>query len=79
MSAKESKFSTVSANWNTDIGDILANAMEKVCRDDVITVEDGKSLQNAASIASLMLTTEVMIADKPAEKEKAPEAVPPAW
>ncbi len=35
---------TVSANWNTDIGDILAAAMEKVGRDGVITVEEGKSL-----------------------------------
>ena len=32
------------------------------------------ALQNAASVASLMLTTEAMIADKPKEKEDAPAA-----
>jgi chaperonin GroEL len=37
---------TVSANWNTDVGAILAEAMERVGRDGVITVEEGKSLQN---------------------------------
>ncbi len=34
------------------------------------------ALQNAASVASLLLTTEAMIADKPEDKEKAP-AMPP--
>ena len=37
---------TVSANWNRDIGDILARAMDKVGKDGVITVEEGKSLEN---------------------------------
>jgi chaperonin GroEL len=46
---------TVSANWNTDIGDILAEAMEKVGRDGVITVEEGKSLQNELELVEGML------------------------
>tara|TARA_R110001583_G_scaffold7720_3_gene37885 strand:- start:69949 stop:70494 length:546 start_codon:yes stop_codon:yes gene_type:complete len=33
---------TVSANWNTDIGKIIAEAIEKVGREGVITVEEGK-------------------------------------
>ncbi|MEJ2086921.1 MAG: chaperonin GroEL, partial [Gammaproteobacteria bacterium] len=37
---------TVAANWNTDIGEILVEAMEKVGRDGAITVEEGKSLDN---------------------------------
>ena len=37
---------TVSANWNESIGEILASAMEKVGNDGVITVEEGKSLEN---------------------------------
>ncbi len=45
---------TVSANWNTDIGDILARAMEKVGRDGVITVEEGKSLQNELDVVEGM-------------------------
>lgn len=35
---------TISANGDTEIGKIIATAMEKVGREGVITVEDGKSL-----------------------------------
>jgi chaperonin GroEL len=35
---------TVAANGDTEIGNILADAMEKVGKDGVITVEEGKSL-----------------------------------
>ena len=35
---------TISANSDNEIGKIIANAMEKVGREGVITVEDGKSL-----------------------------------
>ena len=45
---------TVSANWNADIGDILAEAMEKVGRDGVITVEEGKSLGNELEVVEGM-------------------------
>ncbi|MFN4291827.1 MAG: chaperonin GroEL [Permianibacter sp.] len=45
---------TVSANWNTDIGDILAKAMAKVGRDGVITVEEGKSLVNELDVVEGM-------------------------
>ena len=45
---------TVSANWNVDIGEILAQAMEKVGRDGVITVEEGKSLQNELEVVEGM-------------------------
>ncbi|MCR8921274.1 chaperonin GroEL [Dasania sp. GY-MA-18] len=45
---------TVSANWNQDIGDILAEAMEKVGRDGVITVEEGKSLANELEVVEGM-------------------------
>jgi len=45
---------TVSANWNTDIGDILARAMDKVGRDGVITVEEGKSLENELDVVEGM-------------------------
>jgi len=36
---------TVAANGDTEIGNILADAMEKVGKDGVITVEEGKSLK----------------------------------
>lgn len=45
---------TVSANWNSDIGRILAEAMDKVGRDGVITVEEGKSLQNELEVVEGM-------------------------
>ncbi len=45
---------TVSANWNADIGDIIARAMDKVGRDGVITVEEGKSLDNELEVVEGM-------------------------
>ena len=45
---------TVSANWNADIGEILARAMEKVGQDGVITVEEGKSLENELDVVEGM-------------------------
>jgi chaperonin GroEL len=45
---------TVSANWNEDIGEILARAMDRVGRDGVITVEEGKSLNNELEIVEGM-------------------------
>jgi chaperonin GroEL len=40
-----SQVGTVAANGDSDIGNILAEAMELVGKDGVITVEEGKSLQ----------------------------------
>jgi len=45
---------TVSANWNTAIGEILAEAMAKVGRDGVITVEEGKSLDSELDVVEGM-------------------------
>ena len=45
---------TVSANWNQDIGDILAEAMDRVGKDGVITVEEGKSLENELEVVEGM-------------------------
>lgn len=45
---------TVSANWNRDIGDILAEAMGRVGKDGVITVEEGKSLENELEVVEGM-------------------------
>jgi chaperonin GroEL len=40
----------ISANADTDIGDIIAAALDKVGKEGVITVEDGKSLQNELEV-----------------------------
>src|SRR5258707_14500589 len=36
---------TVSANWDTAIGEIIADAMDKVGKDGTITVEEAKSIE----------------------------------
>jgi chaperonin GroEL len=45
---------TVSANWNENVGQILAEAMDQVGRAGVITVEEGKSLGNELEIVEGM-------------------------
>ena len=37
---------TISANSDATVGNLIADAMEKVCRDGVITVEDGQGLED---------------------------------
>lgn len=44
----------ISANSDTAIGDIIAQAMERVGREGVITIEDGKSLQNELEVVEGM-------------------------
>ena len=45
---------SISANLDTDIGKIIADAMDKVGKEGVITVEDGKSLQNELDLVEGM-------------------------
>ena len=45
---------SISANSDADIGEIIANAMEKVGKEGVITVEDGKSLSNELDVVEGM-------------------------
>lgn len=45
---------TVSANSDTDIGDIIAKSMDKVGKEGVITVEEGKSLENELDVVEGM-------------------------
>src|SRR3954462_4673596 len=44
----------ISANADSDIGKIIADAMDKVGKEGVITVEDGKSLQNELDLVEGM-------------------------
>lgn len=44
----------ISANSDTEIGDIIAKAMEKVGKEGVITIEDGKSLNNELEVVEGM-------------------------
>ena len=45
---------TISANADASIGDIIANAMEKVGKEGVITVEEGSGLDNELSVVEGM-------------------------
>lgn len=49
-----SQVGSISANSDPDIGDIIAKAMDKVGKEGVITVEDGKSLENELDIVEGM-------------------------
>jgi chaperonin GroEL len=45
---------SISANSDTTVGDIIADAMEKVGKEGVITVEDGSGLQNELDVVEGM-------------------------
>lgn len=45
---------SISANSDTDIGQIIADAMDKVGKEGVITVEDGSGLQNELDVVEGM-------------------------
>ncbi len=45
---------TVSANWDTQIGDIIADAMDKVGKDGTITVEEAKSIETTLDVVEGM-------------------------
>jgi chaperonin GroEL len=44
----------ISANLDTEVGKLIADAMEKVGKEGVITVEDGKSLENELELVEGM-------------------------
>ena len=41
---------TVSANWDTEIGGIIAEAMDKVGKDGTITVEEAKGIETTLDV-----------------------------
>lgn len=45
---------TISANWDTQIGEQIAQAMEKVGRDGVITVEEAKGMESELEVVEGM-------------------------
>merc|ERR1711974_184707 len=48
------KEGTISANSDAEVGDIIAQAMEKVGKEGVITVEEGQALQNELDVVEGM-------------------------
>ncbi len=49
-----SQVGAISANADVSVGEIIAQAMEKVGKEGVITIEDGKSLQNELELVEGM-------------------------
>ena len=44
----------MSANWDTNIGEIIAEAMDKVGKDGTITVEEAKSIETTLDVVEGM-------------------------
>jgi chaperonin GroEL len=53
-SAEIAQVATVSANWDTTIGQIIADAMEKVGKDGTITVEESKTIETSLDVVEGM-------------------------
>ena len=53
-SAEVAQIGTISANGDTVIGDLIAQAMEKVGRDGIITVEDAKGMATTMEVVEGM-------------------------
>jgi chaperonin GroEL len=53
-SSEIAQVATVSANWDTNIGQIIADAMEKVGKDGTITVEEAKSIETTLDVVEGM-------------------------
>src|SRR2546425_2758646 len=52
--AEIKQVATVSANWDTAIGEIIADAMDKVGKDGTITVEEAKSIETVLDVVEGM-------------------------
>ena len=53
-SAEIKQVATVSANWDAEIGQIIADAMEKVGKDGTITVEEAKTIETSLEVVEGM-------------------------
>mmetsp|Transcript_15588 Transcript_15588/g.20310 ORF Transcript_15588/g.20310 Transcript_15588/m.20310 type:complete len:578 (-) Transcript_15588:208-1941(-) len=52
--AEISQVGTLSANSDKEVGDLIADAMERVGKEGVITVQDGKTLENVLDVVEGM-------------------------
>jgi len=53
-SSEIAQVATVSANWDANIGQIIADAMDKVGKDGTITVEEAKSIETTLDVVEGM-------------------------
>ena len=54
MTKEIEQVATVSANWDSEIGKIIADAMDKVGKDGTITVEEAKSIETTLDVVEGM-------------------------
>ena len=54
LSKEIEQVATVSANWDSEIGKIIADAMDKVGKDGTITVEEAKSIETTRDVVEGM-------------------------
>src|SRR5213595_1721915 len=66
---------TVSANWDTTIGEIIADAMDKVGKDGTITVEEAKSIDTTLDVVEGMQFDKGYLSPYFATNAEAQEAV----
>jgi chaperonin GroEL len=53
-SKEVAQVATVSANWDASIGNIIADAMDKVGKEGTITVEEAKSIETTLEVVEGM-------------------------
>src|SRR5215813_13111345 len=66
---------TVSANWDSGIGNIIADAMDKVGKDGTITVEEAKSIETTLEVVEGMQFDKGYISPYFATNMEAQEAI----
>jgi chaperonin GroEL len=54
LATEIAQVATVSANWDTEIGNIIADAMDKVGKEGTITVEEAKSIETTLEVVEGM-------------------------
>jgi chaperonin GroEL len=66
---------TVSANWDTTIGNIIADAMDKVGKDGTITVEEAKSIETTSTSSKVCSSTRATSRPTSPRTRRAQEAI----